>query len=240
MTVTPEVERLRKELRSRDIFVSTLAHDLRNLSSATRLSLELLQDELLIDSQHQLFSIAKRNLSRIESMIQNLLDIKKITSDGFVLPDATYCKLNDILRAALDVLEPQYGKYFKVSEPSEILGFWSPNLMRRLIVNLASNGFRYGTPGGNITIQVTQGLEYTTIKVHNFGEPISAEDLKVLFTPYFRSSKAKKKSKGWGLGLPMVLKIANAHNGKVEVESNTNAGTTFTVTVPNDYRANTH
>jgi signal transduction histidine kinase len=73
--------------------------------------------------------------------------------------------------------------------------------------------------------------------VHNWGNPISAEDQKRLFRPFSRTQGARASGqKGWGLGLTLVQGCAVAHGGRVDVQSTPEGGTTFTLDLPLDAR----
>ena len=67
------------------------------------------------------------------------------------------------------------------------------------------------------------------IRVIDFGNGISQNDLPHIFEPFYTTKEA---SKGTGLGLSVVYGIVNVHKGNIEVEKTSSWGTTFKISLP--------
>ena len=86
---------------------------------------------------------------------------------------------------------------------------------------------------GNGTIEIRTDLVkkreacYCRISIKDSGKGISAEERKLVFTPYFTT-----KASGTGLGLPIIERIVNDHNGAIWFDSAAGAGTTFFIDLP--------
>ena len=61
---------------------------------------------------------------------------------------------------------------------------------------------------------------------------MSEDDLRQLFTAYFRTVEAREMASGTGLGLTITRGLIEQHGGTVWVESALNTGTTFHFTIP--------
>jgi signal transduction histidine kinase len=71
------------------------------------------------------------------------------------------------------------------------------------------------------------------LRVHNWGKPIDADDLNMLFDAFRRGRGAAQRTRGGlGLGLFVVDQVMRAHGGRVEVRSSVAEGTTFTTHWP--------
>jgi signal transduction histidine kinase len=108
--------------------------------------------------------------------------------------------------------------------------------LRQVFYNVFKNAVEATKKGDYITIQLPKNNEdifidenneaFIIISIANNGDPIPAESLEKIFTPFVTN-----KSNGTGLGLAIVSKILNAHGGKITVES-TKQLTTFSIYLP--------
>lgn len=232
------VSHLEAERELREQFVAALSHDLRTPLSTILASAQLLEQHP--DKPQLVATVPKRiirSAMRADRMIQDLLDVTRVAA-GNPLPI-------EIVALDLAPLAAEVIAEFKsldtnaitldVSAPLE--GWWSAGEVGRALENLVSNAIKHGTPGGAVTVAIRGTDADVTISVHNFGEPIAADDLATIFEPFRRSSCVQKKgTKGWGLGLTLVKAIAEAHGGRVSVESKEAEGTRFEVVLLRDAR----
>ena len=102
------------------------------------------------------------------------------------------------------------------------------------ITNLIDNAIRYTPENGTITLSVSalENEKTCAVVVHDTGCGVAQEDVRKLFTPFFRSASSKGSAPGTGLGLAIVKRVVESHGGSVAVESEINKGTTFTITFP--------
>jgi signal transduction histidine kinase len=71
------------------------------------------------------------------------------------------------------------------------------------------------------------------VTIRDEGIGISPDDMKKVFTPFFRADKSRTRATGGlGLGLSLVKAVVEAHGGRVAVESAPGKGSTFTVWLP--------
>lgn len=107
-----------------------------------------------------------------------------------------------------------------------------PQLLRRSLANLIANALRYGAPNSPITISSAILSEGIQISVHNFGEPISADDLPHIFERFYRCDPSRNQpDDSGGLGLAIVRSIMHVHMGSASVNSD-REGTTFKLLFP--------
>lgn len=91
--------------------------------------------------------------------------------------------------------------------------------------------------GGTLRIEsAVSGNETVTIRIIDSGIGIHSDDLPHIFEPFYTT---KKEGKGTGLGLAVVYGIIERHGGTISVESAHNAGTTFTITLPQQFETET-
>jgi signal transduction histidine kinase len=108
-----------------------------------------------------------------------------------------------------------------------------PTALTHCVQNLLSNAVKYGRSGGraSITIQAVRDDESNDVRlsIGDRGPGIEADDLPLLFEPFYRSRKVPEKTHGNGLGLSLVKRIIEDHQGRVTVSTEDGEGTCFTL-----------
>lgn len=234
-----QMDRLQEERDLRAGFVSLLAHDLRGPLSSAKLGAQMLMRlPERLHERHELGGLIKRNLDRIDRMVNDLLDASLIQAGQPLLLGLAECDLGGIGREIVDDLNRVHGDRVHLDTEDDVRGFWSAEELRRATWNLASNAIKYGAQGAPVTVRVRRVGARARLAVHNRGNPIPPDDQRRIFEPFSRAaSGAEGKPLGWGLGLTLVRGCAEAHGGLVEVESNAETGTTFIIDIPLDARA---
>ncbi len=233
-----DIERLQVEAQYRERFVATLTHDLRAPLTAARAAADLIARAPTKEDRVRSLAIRIVDaVDRTDRMISDLLDATRIHA-GEPLPlRFEECDVRAIAREVCDELATHHGDRFRLDVQGPTTGFWSPEGLRRVLENLASNAVKYGDGSSPITVRLRRVDHRELVAVHNQGTIIPVEDQAKLFTMYHRTHGAQASGKkGWGLGLTLVRAIAEAHKGMVKVESYPIDGTTFTLDLPVDAR----
>ncbi|WPU64155.1 ATP-binding protein [Peredibacter starrii] len=230
------LEQLLEEKSARENFVSALSHDLQTPLTAIRLSTQLLErkPEDLAKNRERII----HNVTRIEKMVQDILDANKLRA-GVPLPlEVTEFNLIDCIQNVASEMNLIHHNRIVLSAPQKIMGFWSLDAVRRIAENLCTNAIKYGEENKPVSIVVKELDAKVEIEVHNEGQPIPSNEQDYLFNLYKRALSAKKSGKkGWGLGLTLVKGFATSMGGDVRVKSLQGFGTSFIVTLPKDVRS---
>lgn len=214
--------------RLKDQFVNTLSHDLRNPLSVARLSCEMVlrstQDELVRKNTARTLA----SLGRIDSMVSNLLDSRRISLGNPLNLRRSTFNLYDLLVQIQEHFGVLYkNRVFLRGEESEVIVDWDRSYVQRALENLINNALKYGDPEREIDFGFTQEGVVVDLWVRNYGAVLTAVEREKIFRPFERLEALADKSSGWGIGLPMVEAIARAHGGAVSVESDQQKGTIF-------------
>jgi len=221
----------------KDKMTNTLTHDLRNPLTSTKISAQLVLRKLSADdSSVPKIKLIINNMDRLDQMITGLLDANRIEAGQSMPIELNFCDLDLIMRQVTDELSLSYPDCCKVRSEGKCQGYWDEIGLRRLIENLVTNAVKYGDENKSINISLSQDKTSIELSVHNFGEPIPAEEVPILFEQ-FRRLKSSKDKAGWGLGLTMVKGMVDAHKGSIIVESEKNKGTTFIIKLPKDAKS---
>ncbi len=104
-------------------------------------------------------------------------------------------------------------------------------LLRRLLMNLIYNAYRYGIENGHIHVTLQENAEEVKLCVQDDGIGIPQEKIPFIWKRFYQIDSSRSV-KGSGLGLAMVEEIAQLHQGYMEVESEVNVGSNFIFHIP--------
>jgi signal transduction histidine kinase len=240
--------RLQEANQARSKFVSFIAHELKNPMTSIKGYAEVLLGGVtgvLNEQQQNFIAVIQRNAVRVQQLVTDLNDITAQETGNLTLKMGSI-SFNNVI---LETLRPQQraidDKDQKVvlEVPENLPLVWGDELrLIQVLTNFVSNANKYTPPGGTITILAenvpnqwdpTGASEVIHCAVSDTGIGMSEDDLKKLFTPYWRSDNPRAREQpGTGLGMTLTRGLVEAHNGMIWVESTLNVGTTFHFTVP--------
>jgi signal transduction histidine kinase len=242
-----EVERLwldREGRRVRDVFLGTVAHDLRNPLATIKGRAQLLRRRARRD-ETPLPASFEDSLTAIEAtadqmvgQIDELLDVAQVQAGR---PTRMHSRPTDLVALIRGVLKAHehvlVGHRLRLQVPSQpLVGSWDDVRIRRVAANLLSNAVKYSPDGGEIVTAVrrelAEGRPWAVFSVQDHGIGIPAADLPSIFSSFFRGSNVNVDTGGFGLGLAGAHQIVTQHGGHIEVTSEVGVGTTFTVHLP--------
>jgi signal transduction histidine kinase len=220
---------------SRELFLATLGHDLRNPLNAIVVSSDLLARSGQLDEENTGIASQMAAFARVMTgMIEDLLDFTRTRLGGGMPVSPTPTDLQSLCR---DVL-----REFRASHPHRPLRFessgdtsgeWDGARLRQVVSNLVANAIQYGGDATPVEVSVTGQESDVLVAVRNQGRPISPSAMPTIFDPFVRApERATEHRPGVGLGLYIARQIAIAHGGAIEVTSDETAGTAFTVRLP--------
>jgi signal transduction histidine kinase len=222
------------ETEQRELFVETLAHDLRGPLTVAVASATLLSQRLLGHEAHYLTARVIDAVHRADRMLRDLLDVARVRAGQKLPLTLGDCDLSALVFQLVEELMVLHGPRFALSVEHGVRGVWCAKELRRAIWNLISNGLKYGAPARPIGIGVERDGDGARVWVRNDGEPIAGDKLRDLFEPFHRGV-GQSDGGGWGLGLTLVRACVDAHGGRVEVRSD-GTGTEFVIRLPADSR----
>ncbi|MDQ3032432.1 MAG: PAS domain-containing sensor histidine kinase [Myxococcota bacterium] len=225
---------IQAEQSAREDFITKLSHDLRSPLQAAKMGADLvrrrLADPAAVD---RLMERISANLTRVDEMIQELLDLNRLRAGETPTIQRVRCDLSTVVRDTLDELATIHGDRFVLVAQADIEGEWDPDAIRRIVENLCSNAAKHGSRTEQITITLVKTSHEAQISVHNHGEVIPPDERVRLFEQFARvSGRTRSSTTGWGIGLAVVKALAEAHGGTVRVDSAEGIGTTFKIDLP--------
>lgn len=232
---------LEMAVRVRDEFLSIASHELKTPLTAVQLQLHGLRD-LLQKAPPEVRAVsatvemrvgrAVRSTERLGHLIENLLDVSRITTgrmklnlEEFDLPEAV-TDVVDRIREEVRRAESEV----TVSGQGPIVGRWDRIRIEQVLINLLSNAIKYGM-GKPIEIVLRRSPSWATVEIVDHGIGISEQDRERIFGRFERAVPSRNYG-GLGLGLYISRQIIGAHGGRVRAEATPGGGATFVVELP--------
>lgn len=226
---------LEEEKSFRDLFTSTITHDLINPLSVINISLGTLAKKSKEPEEVvRLMARMKRGVDKARKLIDDLLELKKIQAGEYPKLSLYPCCLKEILEKIVQNLEGNFpGRIELFLDAKSANGFWDKSAIQRILNTLVENAIRYGSPEKKVSIRLNLKGSNVYLSVHNYGNPILLEDQDLIFKKHYRGQHAVKlKQNGWGIGLTLVKGLCEVMEGDINFISNEESGTTFTVQLP--------
>ena len=210
--------------------ISTVSHELRTpLTSIVGFTNTLLTRDVDEDERRQYLEIVQREGTRLASLIDDLLDIRRL-SDGKVDGAAERVDLADVLSRQVALFSGQSDAHALLLElpatPLWVLGRY--DRLSQAVSNLISNAIKYSPGGGEVKVSAWPADGVVRASVEDAGLGIPREQHEKIFTPFFRVEAADRPPvAGSGLGLALAREIIEAYGGTIGFESTEGEGSTF-------------
>ncbi|MGG3915769.1 two-component system histidine kinase PnpS [Rossellomorea vietnamensis] len=236
VVVFHDITELKKLEQMRKDFVANVSHELKTPITSIKGFSETLLDGAMNDPDtlKSFLDIILKESDRLQSLIQDLLELSKIEKQGFQL-FVEEVEVAGLIEDVIPILkEKAKPKDISMQADFESRGTAEVDSYRlkQVFINLISNAIAYTPKGGIVSVKVLEDQDKVYVKVEDNGMGISQEELPRIFERFYRVDKARSRnSGGTGLGLAIVKHIIEAHEGDIEVESKLEKGTTFTVTL---------
>lgn len=242
VTLQSEVERLRRELASKDRelerrrrlaaigeLAAGVAHEVRNPLGAMQLYSGLLRNAV---------GDGGPALELVEKIERGIRAIDRVVRDTLALAPSRAsfapCRLLDLVERAADVCRPALenaGVHLNVAAADPQLEVPADaDGLQRVLVNLIANAVDAAPGGSEIAVHISDAADGSAeIRVCDRGPGLSDELLERLFDPFVTT-----KAHGTGLGLSIAFRLVEAHGGRLSAANRAGGGAEFTITLPRD------
>jgi two-component system phosphate regulon sensor histidine kinase PhoR len=236
-----DITELKKLEQVRKDFVANVSHELKTPITSIKGFSETLLDGALSDRQtaEYFLTIILKESDRLQSLIQDLLDLSKIEQQGYQLSIQS-CDVKELLEDINIILQSKSKEKeveLRISLP-EGLVFIEGDFYRlkQIFINLINNALTYTPKGGFVLVKVEKHKEQVHVIVSDTGIGMKKEEIPRIFERFYRVDRARSRnSGGTGLGLAIVKHLVEAHKGQISVSSEIGKGTTFVVKLNKKY-----
>jgi two-component system, sensor histidine kinase and response regulator len=234
--MTRQLQKEGKQIRFQ--FLQVLSHELKAPINAIEGYLQMILNKQFGDDIEGYSEITQRSMERLKGMrglIMDLLDLTRFET-GTKTSEPQQVDIKALAMAAVDLHKPyaiQKDIGIRLHIDCDVCVFGISDELEIIFNNLISNAVKYNKVNGRVDISVACNEQFVSIIFSDTGIGIPKEEMKSLFTEFFRIKNEETKGiQGSGLGLSIVKKIVDLYKGKIEVESTPGEGSKFTVILP--------
>ena len=221
----------------KDVFLATLAHELRNPLAPIRNGLQVMRMTDDKNVLNQVENMMDRQINHMVRLIDDLLDVSRI-SQGKIVLRKEKIRLDAVLESAIESSRPLIERArhnLSVSVPEENVWFYADlTRMAQIVSNLLNNAAKYTKEGGEIRLEVRLDGAQATISVADNGSGIREDLLPSVFDLFTQIDYNLDRAQGGlGIGLALVKQLVQMHGGSITAQSpGLDLGSTFSVTLP--------
>jgi two-component system, OmpR family, sensor histidine kinase KdpD len=222
-----ETKALRRANVVKTAVLRSVSHDLRSpLTAITAAAGGLESDTLTPQARAELASVIAAESTRLSRLVDNLLDLSRLQAGG-VEPRVDWASLEEVVRVALDSVQPPPGGFDVQLDPDLPLMRVDAGQIERALANVLDNASRYaGDEPVSIRARATDKL--LLLRIGDRGPGIAREKLERIFEPFHGSGEHA----GSGLGLAIARGFLEANGARIRAESLPGQGTTIVITLP--------
>lgn len=229
----------RKMDQIKNEFVATVSHELRTPLTSIKGALGLIQGgnpEALPAGTKRLIEIASSNADRLTALVNDILDLQKISSGAVEFDMQTLC-LSETIRASLTEMEPfaaTHNNTLALDLPEHSLCVEAdPGRTRQVLANLISNACKYSDADSEVLVKAEQVDDKILVCVQNIGPGVPESFRAQVFDAFTQADGSDTRAEGGtGLGLNITKQIVARHGGDIGFESTQNGITVFWFTYP--------
>jgi len=241
-TVFDSLEKLRQRLINADVarkytenqrneWIANVSHDMKTPLASIMGYAEIMTYENLFISEEDKKIYCKKIYKHAHSINELIEELKfsRLLENGQINLEKEETDICELLKECSDEVPSNYdsGRIIYDFSDGEIYAEIDRHLIKRCFVNIICNAIVHNNADVNIVIRCIQ-TDKIVVDIEDNGKGMTDEDIKNIFTRYYRGKKAKNVA-GSGLGLAIANDIVKVHGGSIDVESKLGKGTKFRI-----------
>ena len=218
-------DRLREADRRKDEFLATLAHELRNPLAPIQSALNVrrLARPDPEPAERELQSLLERQMRHLVRLVDDLLDVSRITRDRLELRTEVLT-LAPVLEAAIETVQPLLdaaGQGVDLSLPQmPVFLSGDPQRLSQVFANLLSNASKFSAQGARIGVEVQVAGDVVDVRVRDAGIGLDASQQAFIFDLFAQVDTSLERARGGlGIGLTLARRLVELHGGQLSASS---------------------
>lgn len=211
------LDRIKAAFEREQRFIDAAAHEIRTPIAAVQLHIENAMRSPQEAERGEALGLALAGARRTSKLAEQLLTLSRLSarSDDYASEEVSLVEVCQDVIGTIDSLLERRGQSISLDAPQDLRVWGEPSQLRRMLQNLIDNASVHGAPAGEIRVHIGPRGDRALLTVTNDGEPIPADEIGKLFTPYYRSPGAAPG--GHGIGLAIVKEIAGQHGASISL-----------------------
>ena len=229
MTVNNMIESLENAERDREMFISSIAHDIRTPLTSINGFVTAMTDGTIPPEKHDHYlMLIKQQSDRIRTLVTQMTEASSLSHvDPKMMEDFN---ISDMINDIIDNLEAQLSNkditIIKSLDPGPgITAYGEAQQLCRVIINIITNAIKFTPQGGSIKVTTTSEPRNRRImiQVEDSGAGVEESKRKRIFESFYKGDPSRKVE-GFGLGLYICKQILAAHGQTISCEDGTELG----------------
>jgi len=231
-------------------FISIVSHELRTPLTAMRGSLGLLATGVYDhkpDKAKRMIEIAVNNSDRLVRLVNDILDLERLSSDKVQLMRET-CNVTELIQRAVESVQAiadeasvaivtetciEICAETYTTDPSSVQVWGEPDAIIQTLTNLLSNAIKFSPTHTIVQLSACLQPDAVLFQIKDQGRGIPLDKIEVVFERFQQVDVSDARQKGGtGLGLAICRRIVQRHGGEIWVESTVGEGSSFYFTLP--------
>lgn len=238
-TVRDQAERLQELLELKERLFSNISHEFRTPLTLMLGPINNAVKEVQNPKVVSQLKMARRNGKRVLRLVDQLLELSKLSSDEPVKLSPQ--PLKPIVEMVCDAFRSHAhdkGITLSVMTDAKLWVDCAPEAIERILMNLVSNALKFTPSGGrvNVVLREHEGLDSSPgeveLQVFDTGKGIPRDQQEKIFERFKRADGIGENIPGSGIGLALVRELVETHHGRITLESEPGKGTVVTVLLP--------
>jgi PAS domain S-box-containing protein len=231
ITERKQVERLKDE------FLSMVSHELRTPLTAIQAGVGLAASGALgplPEKATRMLKIADDNSHRLMRLVNDVLDIERMTAGRIVLErvESSIALLVEQAVQAVSAIADESDVHVETA-PSTGVVTVDPDRIVQTLTNLVANAVKFSPQGSTVRVDITEQPDRVKFNIIDQGRGIPREQLPRIFDRFYQVDASDSRVySGTGLGLAISKWIIDEHGGTIWAESTVGAGSTFSFELP--------
>jgi signal transduction histidine kinase/CheY-like chemotaxis protein len=237
VVIETDITELKKVDMAKDEFLATVSHELRTPLTSIRSALGFLENAgAAPDNRQKLVALAQRNCARLMRIVDDLLDVAKISANGLKL-DLQPTLLAAMLEQTLEsrrIASEVSNIHLEISEEARDVRLLADSLrIQQVVDNLLSNAMKFSAPDAPIEVIADRHGDVVRVSVKDRGVGIPKAFESRVFDAFTQADSSSTRLQGGaGVGLHIAKMIVEAHRGTIGFTSTEGKGTVFYIELP--------
>lgn len=213
-----------------------ISHEIRSPLSLIISPIHKLLKENSDDKIHKILKGVLRNTNRISSLVDQLLDIRKL-EEGKIKLSYSKTEMIFFIKELLSIFQEESIKRnisieFQYTD-KDLYAWIDRSNFDKILLNLLSNAFKYTPDNGKILITLTSDSKYFEINVIDSGIGFNENNKNRLFERFFQEKHSGIANSGYGIGLNLSKMLVELHHGIITANNRADAqGSCFNIRIP--------